>query len=29
VGVPEYEPKAGGGPGAAVEIRQVTPRFKE
>jgi SagB-type dehydrogenase family enzyme len=29
VGVPEYESKAGGGPGAAVEIRQVTPRFKE
>lgn len=29
VGVPEYESKAGGGPGAAVEIRQVVPRFKE
>lgn len=29
VGVPEYQPKAGGGPGAAVEIRQVMPRFKE
>jgi len=29
VGVPEYQPKAGGGPGAAVEIRQVMPRFKD
>jgi hypothetical protein len=29
VGVPEYESKAGGGPGAAVEIRQVTPRIKD
>jgi SagB-type dehydrogenase family enzyme len=29
VGVPEYQSKAGGGPGAAVEIRQVVPRFKD
>jgi hypothetical protein len=26
VGVPEYESKRGGGPGAPAEFRQVTPR---
>jgi hypothetical protein len=29
VGVPEYQSKAGGLPGAPVEIRQVTPRITE
>jgi nitroreductase len=27
VGVPEYASKSGGGPGAPVEVRMVTPRF--
>jgi SagB-type dehydrogenase family enzyme len=27
VGVPEYESRAGGGPGAPVEVRQVVPRL--
>ncbi|HEY6794219.1 MAG TPA: nitroreductase family protein [Kineosporiaceae bacterium] len=29
VGVPEYAARAGGLPGAPVEVRQVTPRFAE
>ena len=29
VGVPEYASRAGGGPGAPVEIGSVTPRFKD
>ncbi|MFL6160828.1 MAG: hypothetical protein ACJ74U_01240 [Jatrophihabitantaceae bacterium] len=29
VGVGEYASKAGGGPGAPVEVRQVTPRFTD
>jgi SagB-type dehydrogenase family enzyme len=28
VGVPEYASRAGGGPGAPVEVRTVTPRIK-
>jgi SagB-type dehydrogenase family enzyme len=27
VGVPEYQSRAGGGPGAPVAVRMVTPRF--
>ena len=27
VGVPEYASRAGGGPGAPVEVRYVTPRL--
>jgi hypothetical protein len=29
VGVPEYASRAGGGPGAPVEFRPVTPRLTE
>jgi hypothetical protein len=29
VGVPEYVSRAGGGPGAPVEIGSITPRFKD
>ncbi len=29
VGVPEYASRAGGGPGAPVEIRPVAERFKD
>lgn len=29
VGVPEYASRAGGGPGAPIEIRPVAERFKD